>query len=90
MILCDIGDHLPCLCAELILLQKHQDKFPLSCCNLGDISGSLHLVEPLLHAKQAVLISLLQDNEQIHEASTGMNWVWFAIDSCFLGEQLVN
>jgi len=51
---------------------------------------SLHLVEPLLHAKCAVLITSLQDNKQIHEASTRTNWVWYAIDSCFLGEQLVN
>lgn len=42
------------------------------------------------HARQAVLIMLLMDNKQIHEASTRTNWICFAIDSSFLAELLGN
>lgn len=50
----------------------------------------LHLMKTLLHANWAILIMLLQDNKQIHEASTRTNWTWSAIDSSFLAEQLMN
>lgn len=51
---------------------------------------SQHPMEPLLHPKWAVLITLLWHNKQIHEVSTRTNWACFAIDSAFLAEQLVN
>lgn len=51
---------------------------------------SLRSPEPLCQAKWAVSIMLLQNNTQIHEVSTRTNWAWFAIDSSFLAEQLVN
>lgn len=54
----------------------------------GNLLSSSH--ETSLHAKRAVLIMLLQDNKQIHEASARTNWAWFTIDSSFLAEQLVN
>lgn len=78
------------LCAAWMLLQNSRISSLLSYWRLDDLLVSLHLLEPLFHTKWAVLITLLQDNKQIHEASTRTNWAWFAIDSSFLAEQLVN
>lgn len=78
------------LCAAWMLLQNSRINSLLSYWRLDDLLVSLHLLEPLFHTKWAVLITLLQDNKQIHEASTRTNWAWFAIDSSFLAEQLVN
>lgn len=84
------GSHLSYLSGEEILLQKTQmnslviqTRWPLEFLFISENLCSMP-------SRPFVLIMLLQDNKQIHEANTRTNWAWSAIDSSFLAEQLVN